>query len=151
MHEKQKQAPNSIEDTLSEFAQTNPCAPDQLIELLHFVQRRHGRIAEHMIASLANHLNLSRAEVFGVISFYDDFNKDRHAPSVRICGAEACQALGSKNLDTAIRQHVAADVEVQEVFCLGNCATGPSAQVGNTIISRATPEIIMAALEQAQS
>ena len=141
------QAP--IQRTVAEFAESNPVTADQLLPLLHHVQQANGYIDAEAVALIGQTLNLSRAEVFGVVSFYDDFHSEPQTAMVEICGAEACQALGCRSLLAEVAARLGQDV-IKEVFCLGNCAVGPSARIGNRIIGRATTDDIEAALGVAQ-
>jgi len=117
------------------------------LPLLHFVQQAHGHIADDALGPIAEALNLSRAEVFGVVSFYDDFHAGRRGAVVEICAAEACQALGCRALLADVRATLGASAHVSEVFCLGNCAAGPSARIADRVLGRATAARIAAALE----
>jgi formate dehydrogenase subunit gamma len=117
--------------------------PDALIEILHSIQARLGCIPATTLDAIARALNLSRAEVHGVVTFYHDF---RDAPAgrhvVKLCRAEACQAVGCEALAAYAEQALgtrfgttAADggVTLEAVYCLGNCALGPSAMVDGDI------------------
>jgi formate dehydrogenase subunit gamma len=117
-----------------------------LLPLLHALQDHLGWIADALVPDIAEALNISRAEVHGVITFYHDF---RRAPAgrhvVKICRAEACQARGGARVEaTAVdRRGVAlggtrADgaVTLEPVYCLGLCATGPNAMVDGVPLSR---------------
>lgn len=117
-----------------------------LLPILHAVQEEFGHVDPAAIPLIAEALNLSQAEVFGTLTFYDDF-RDRPPPRrvVKLCRAEACQSLGCENLvtDLARQRGIAPDahdrdtgVEVASVYCLGNCALGPSALVDGTLIGR---------------
>ena len=138
---------SSIEQTVTAFSETHSTSQDQLLPLLHAVAREHGYIPEEAVGVIADALNLSRADVFGVLSFYDDFRGEPSSQILEICGAEACQALGCRSLLDELPANLGPGVMVKEVFCLGNCAVGPSARVGNTILGRATPAQIRAALD----
>ncbi|MCX8500623.1 MAG: NAD(P)H-dependent oxidoreductase subunit E, partial [Alphaproteobacteria bacterium] len=86
--------------------------------------------------------NLSRAEVHGVISFYHDFRRDpppKH--SIKLCRAEACQAMGSEALAAEICQKTQdqTDCEVTAVYCFGLCAMAPSAMIDGKLVARLTP------------
>ena len=120
-----------------------------LLPILHDVVAEHGYIADDDIPVIADVLNLSRAEVLGVLSFYHDFRRTpptKHA--IRLCRAEACQSVGAEDLYRATRAAYAEDddVEVSEVFCLGNCALGPSGLVDGTLLGRLTPGRLESAL-----
>ena len=124
--------------------------PDALMPLLHAVQDRLGYIPVDAVPEIARALNLSRAEVHGVISFYHDF---RTAPAgrsiIRVCRAESCQAMGAVELAAHIQKRLgiefgqsSADGEytLEPVYCLGNCACSPAIVVGADIHGRVTPE-----------
>jgi len=116
--------------------------PGALLPMLHTLQRRFGYVHPEAVPLLADLLNLSQAEVHGVISFYRDLRTAPPAgPAVRVCRAEACQAVGADGL-WVHAQGVAAGlvggaaVELSDVFCLGNCALGPSVQAGGRLYGR---------------
>jgi len=117
-----------------------------LLPILHAVQEALGCVPPEAIPVLADELNLSRADVHGVVSFYHDF---RSAPAgrtvVRICRGEACQALGAERLVSHLQDargmslgETSPDgsLTVEQVFCLGNCALGPAAQVNGRLRGR---------------
>ncbi len=117
-----------------------------LLPALHRLQAQFGCVSPAMIAPVADVFNLSQAEVRGVVSFYHDF---REAPAgrrlLKLCRAEACQAVGGEELaDHLERRHglkpgdTSPDgaLSVENVYCLGNCALGPSALVDDQLIGR---------------
>ncbi len=134
--------------------------PELLVQILNAFIERFGYISEDAIRLLAEELNLSRAEVHGVVSYYHDF---RTAPPgkhvIKICQAEACQAMGSR----ALTQHAAAtlgielhssnaDTTLEPVYCLGNCACSPAMMVNGKTFGRVSKErfdAIVAALAEA--
>jgi formate dehydrogenase subunit gamma len=106
-----------------------------LLPILHDVQKTFGHVSEAAIREIAAGLNLTRAEVFGVVSFYHDFRKEPEArPIVKLCRSEACKARGVEDLvslaDTQNR------VKVETIYCLGLCSVGPAAMVGDTVHAR---------------
>jgi formate dehydrogenase subunit gamma len=117
-----------------------------LLPILHDVQAAFGAIDADAIVVIAEILNLSRAEVHGVVSFYRDFRTEPPARLVvRICRAEACQANGAEALVDHAVSHVGlgvgetatdGSIMLDEVFCLGNCALGPSILVGDRVVGR---------------
>lgn len=111
--------------------------PALLIEILHDVQEAVGFVPEAALPAIANSLNIARAEVHGVVSFYHDF---RSAPAegavVKLCQAEACQAMGANALAAGLRD--VPGLTVQPVYCLGNCALAPAAMIGNRLVGRVT-------------
>jgi formate dehydrogenase subunit gamma len=118
-----------------------------LMPVLHDVMDEFGHIAREDVVAIADVLNLSVADVHGVVSFYKDF---RTTPppthTVALCRAEACQSVGAEQLyaDTRARASELGDVEVHEVFCLGNCALGPSGTIDGRLHGRLSPERIEA-------
>ena len=120
--------------------------PDALLEILHGVQSESGHLSEGALRTIAHQLNISRAEIHGVVSFYHDFR--REAPGkqiIKICRAEACQAVGCDDLIFAAEDKFGvklgeknADVELKEVFCLGNCALGPAVMIDDELYGRVT-------------
>ncbi|EXG81542.1 NAD(P)H-dependent oxidoreductase subunit E [Cryptosporangium arvum] len=106
-----------------------------LLPVLHALQDELGYLPADATPILAHELNLSRAEVHGVITFYTDFRSEPGPTrTVRICRAEACQAVGAESLVEA------AGGRAEQVFCLGNCALGPSVEVDGRVLGRVTPE-----------
>ena len=123
-----------------------------LLPVLHEVNDGLGWVSDEDVAVVADVLNLSRAEVHGVLTFYSDFRRSP-APTHRValCRGEACQALGSEPLHSHAVAALAGrpDVELGEVFCLGNCALGPSALVDGRLRGRLTPDALVAAVDEA--
>lgn len=117
-----------------------------LLPVLHEVMAEFGHIAADDVPVIADVLNLSAAEVHGVVSFYTDFRTATPAAhTLTLCRAEACQAVGAQELYDDVRARAAAgslgaDVEVHEVFCLGNCALGPSGTVDGRLHGRLDAE-----------
>ncbi|WP_417479055.1 NAD(P)H-dependent oxidoreductase subunit E [Maricaulis maris] len=134
--------------------------PDALIEVLHWLQASAGHISDAAIATIADALNLSRAEVLGVVSFYHDFRRQpgaRH--TFKLCRAEACQAAGAEAVAAAIEDQLEAlsttdhppEFELKSVYCLGNCALGPAAMLDERPLGRLTAERALAALTRLDS
>jgi formate dehydrogenase subunit gamma len=130
-----------------------------LLPILHAVQEALGYVPPEAIPVLADELNLSRADVHGVVSFYHDF---RSAPAgrttVRICRGEACQAVGAERLVSHVRDACGVSLgetthdgslTVEQVFCLGNCALGPAAQVNGRLRGRLDEARLSALLDEA--
>ncbi len=121
-----------------------------LMPILHTVQAEFGCVDPAVVPVIADALNLSRAEVHGVISFYRDFRAEPAGRSrVRVCRAEACQSVGAEALAAQARARLGVGfsettpdsaITLDEVFCLGNCALGPSVQVGNRVHGRVSPD-----------
>lgn len=123
-----------------------------LLPILHAVQARLGYVPFDAVDIIARELNLSVAEVHGVVSFYRDFRSAPPAPThVRICRGEACQSVGAHSLVTHAAQLCETQlgstspdgqVSLDEVFCLGNCALGPSVQVDGQLYGRVTEPVL---------
>ena len=124
--------------------------PGPLLEILHEVQNRLGCVPAAAVPLIADALNLSRAEVHGVVSFYHHFRE--HAPGrfvVQLCRAEACQSMNARALEAHARKllgvgfgETTADgrVTLEAVYCLGNCACSPALMVNGELHGRVTPE-----------
>jgi formate dehydrogenase subunit gamma len=127
---------------------------------MHALQHAFGCVPAEAVPMVAAALNLSRAEVHGVVTFYHEFRRSppgRHV--LRLCRAEACQAVGADALAEDVRQSLGVDwhettadgaVTLEPVFCLGLCAIGPAALLDDTPIARLTGERLHAALEAAR-
>lgn len=116
-----------------------------LLVVLHGVTDQLGHIERGDVKAIADVLNLSIADVHGVVSFYRDLRTSpAPAHTLHLCRAEACQSLGADALyaGTAARFTDRDDIEVAEVFCFGNCALGPSGMLDGRLHGRLTPERI---------
>lgn len=136
--------------------------PGPLLEILHAVQAALGYIPAAAVPVVAEDLNVSRAEVHGVVTFYHYF---RHSPagahSISLCQAEACQSRGAAALANHARARLGIDFHattpdgrftLEPVYCLGNCACSPAAMIDGRLHGRVTPERFDALIaEQAQS
>lgn len=124
--------------------------PGALIEALHKLQETFGYVDEAAMPMLARLFNLSRAEVHGVTSFYHDFRRSKPGRyTIRVCQAEACQAMGSDALSQAVTEQLGCDFHdttedgmftLEKVYCLGNCACSPNIMVDKQVHARMTPE-----------
>lgn len=124
--------------------------PSELMEILHDAVHDLGHIPDAVIPVIANALNLSRAEVYGVVTFYHDFRREpagRHV--VKICRAEACQSMGTdhlcrhaeKKLNTKMGETSSdGKYTVEQVFCLGNCALSPTVMIDDKLYGKVDPE-----------
>jgi len=121
--------------------------PGPVLRALQAVQDHFGFVPDEAIQATASALNVSRADVYGVLTFYSDLRRTPPADvEVRVCLGEACQAVGARGLLESAEQSVSPDCDVQHVFCLGNCALGPSATVNGRILGRATGESVRDAI-----
>jgi formate dehydrogenase subunit gamma len=111
--------------------------PGALLPLLHAVQERFGCVPPQAEATIARALNLSRAEVHGVVSFYHDFSTESDPrPCIELCRAEACQARGVDAIVAAAEIAAGDRVRLKTVYCLGLCSAGPAARNGDTLHAR---------------
>jgi len=105
-----------------------------LLPILHEVQHEFGCVDAEAEAAIALALNLSRADVHGVVSFYHDFLPSPDPrPVVQICRAEACKARGVERLITDATVAAGERVKIATVYCLGLCSAGPAARIGDTM------------------
>ena len=117
-----------------------------LLPILHSVQAEYGFVPANVVPIIADHLNITRAEVHGVISFYHDF---RDAPAgkhvIKICRAEACQSVGANALSARALEKLGLEwggtttngaITIEAVYCLGLCACGPAAMVDGKVVGR---------------
>ncbi len=121
-----------------------------LLPVLHAIQDRLGFVPPECIGPVAHALNLSRAEVHGVITFYHDFRSappGRHV--LKLCRAEACQSMGSENLAAHVKKRHGLGfgdttpdgaLTLEAVYCLGNCALSPALMIDGQLRGRMTPE-----------
>ena len=120
--------------------------PGGLMPLLHEIQAGLGHIPKNSVAAIASGMGLSRAEVHGVISFYHDFHdQPRGETTIHLCRAEACQAMGSRQLEAHAKARLGIDFggttedgrfSLEPVYCLGNCACSPSIRIGDDVFAR---------------
>ncbi|MFL1454861.1 formate dehydrogenase subunit gamma [Marinobacter sp. GN3S48] len=137
------------DDRITQLIEQHQHLPGALLPLLHAVQQAFGYIPHTTVPAIADALALSRAEVHGVISFYHGFRSQPCGRNVlQVCCAEACQARGSRQLVDHTRQRLGVDfhqttadgeITLEPVYCLGNCATGPSIRIGDRILGRVDP------------
>ena len=121
-----------------------------LLPILHDVQAAFGCIDREAEAQIAEALNLSRAEVHGVVSFYRDFRAEPDPrPEVQLCRAEACQARGVEALVQAAERAAGERVRLETVYCLGLCSAGPAARVGDNVYARLDAAGLISLIEAA--
>jgi formate dehydrogenase subunit gamma len=124
--------------------------PGPLIEVLHAIQAALGYVPEGAVPVVAQGLNLSRAEVHGVVTFYHYFRRTppgKHV--VSLCRAEACQSMGADELAEHAKRSLGVDFHettedgkfsLEPIYCLGNCACSPAAMVDGRLYGRLTPQ-----------
>lgn len=122
-----------------------------LLPILHDVQAAFGCVSPEAERAIAAALNLSRAEVHGVVSFYHDFTAAPDPrPVVQLCRAEACQARGVESLVAAAEAAAGHRVRLATVYCLGLCSAGPSARVGDEVHARLDEAALVSLIEAAR-
>ena len=134
--------------------------PGALLPILHAVQETLQFVPKDAVPLIAKELNLSVAEVHGVVSFYHYFLQERPGRHVvHLCRAEACQALGSVALEAHVKETLGVDfhgttsdgaITLEPVYCLGNCALGPSMMIDQQLHGRITPERFDALMTQSR-
>jgi len=138
------------------FVESTSKQPGPVLISLQALQHRFGYVHDDAVELVALACNVSRAEVHGVLTFYHDLRRTP-APEhlIKICVAEACQAVGSRQLVSEVEVKfnneigkVQTNIEVQEVFCFGNCALGPTSEVDGKLVGRSTLEKIRACVER---
>jgi formate dehydrogenase subunit gamma len=124
--------------------------PGPLLEVLHAIQAALGYVPAGAVPIVAEVLNLSRAEVHGVVSFYHYFRHSRPgAHTVSVCQAESCQSMGAEALTAHARRRLGIDLHqtsadgrfsLEPIYCLGNCACSPAVMIDGRLYGRVTPE-----------
>lgn len=150
--------------TIASIAAALKDTPGALLPILHEVQDRFGYIPPASVPLIAKALNLSIAEVHGVVSFYHDFRSEPPGRNtIRLCRAESCQAMGAVALAEHVKQRLAIDFgqtsadgafTLEPVYCLGNCACSPAITVNGELYGRVTAERfdrVVAALSAAKA
>jgi formate dehydrogenase subunit gamma len=132
-------------------------APEMLVQILIAFVERYSYISEQAIRQIAAELNLSRAEVYGVVSFYHDFHTEPPGKRViKICQAESCQAMGSRELTSHAEKKLGVnlsqttddgEVTLEPVYCLGNCACSPAVMIDKQVYGRVDAEKLDSLLE----
>jgi len=144
--------PNGREaaDAVARIVAARRDMPGALLPILHDIQDSQGFISADAVPVIARALNLSRAEVHGVITFYHHFREQsagRHV--VQICRAEACQSVGAEALAAHASRTLGCDFHettadgqftLEPVYCLGQCACGPAMTIGDRLHARVDPQ-----------
>jgi formate dehydrogenase subunit gamma len=132
------------------LAEARAAEAGALLPILHAIQDRLGYVPDTAVPIVADVLNLSRAEVHGVVSFYHFFRtKPSGKQTLYVCRAEACQSMGSRALENYARKKLGVDFHettadgrfsLEPVYCLGNCACSPAVMVDETVYGRVTTQ-----------
>lgn len=141
--------PAAVDGILTELFARLGNRQDQLLPVLHGLQDSVGFIPPDRVPAIAQHFNLSRAEVHGVITFYHYFRSEPPPRCVvQICRAEACQSMGGdallahaeRTLGCGLHGHSAdGAIGLEPVYCLGLCASSPALTINDTVSARVTP------------
>jgi formate dehydrogenase subunit gamma len=143
-------SPPISDAALLELIEAHAAQSGALLPILHAIQDEIGYIPDAAVPIVAKALNLSRAEVHGVITFYHLFRT--HPPgrhTLYLCRAEACQSMGARELERHVREKLAVDFHettadgrfsLEPVYCLGNCACSPAVMIDDRVHGRVTAE-----------
>ena len=146
----EKFSADQIAERVSHIVDERTALEGPLLPILHAVQEELGHVPETALRTIADKLNLSRAEVHGVASFYHDFRENpagRH--TIKVCRAEACQAMNGERLAAELRAALKLDwndttadgsVTLEPVYCLGLCACAPALLVDGRPVGRLNHE-----------
>ena len=138
------------DERLVEICADQAALEGPLLPILHAVQAEFGCVDAEAERAIAKALNLSRAEVHGVVSFYHDFAAEPDPrPVVQLCRAEACQARGVESMVAAAEAAAGERVKLGTVYCLGLCSIGPNARVGDTLHARLDEATLVALVRSA--
>ncbi|MFL2555112.1 MAG: formate dehydrogenase subunit gamma [Candidatus Rariloculaceae bacterium] len=142
-----------------EIALAHAGQPGALLPLLHAIQSEIGYIPSSGVPIVAEILNLSRAEVHGVISFYHLFRTEPPGAHILyLCRAEACQSMGARELEAHAKDKLGVDfhqttadgrLSLEPIYCLGNCACSPAVMIDRTVHGRVSLERLDELLEDA--
>lgn len=125
-----------------------PAEERLILPCLQRIQNAFGYVSDDTLDPLAEFLNVTRAEVVGVLTYYHDLRRTPPpAVTVGVCVAEACQAVGARDLVGEIES---AAVEFTKVYCFGNCALGPAVMVNGRLLGRCDLTTVKAAVEDAR-
>jgi len=148
----------TTEATIRALAEANAGRPGALLPILHAIQGELGYVPESAVPIVANVLNLSRAEVHGVVTFYHFFRtRPPGQHTLYLCRAEACQSMGARDLERHVKEKLNVDFHettadgrfsLEPVYCLGNCACSPAVMIDEDVHGRVTPERLDALLGQ---
>jgi len=123
--------------------------PGPILLGLQTLQEHFGYVPAEATAIVAESFNVSRADVYGVLTYYSDLRTEPRPDIVlRVCMGEACQAVGARPLQEELAELAGDGIEVAHVFCMGNCALGPTVVINEGMIGRATSERVRYIVQQ---
>jgi formate dehydrogenase subunit gamma len=142
--------PPTESDTVRRIVADLKGRPGPLLEVLHAIQAALGYVPPSAVPLVAEELNVSRADVHGVVTFYHYFRRTPPgAHTVSLCRAEACQSMGADSLAEHAQQRLGVGFHettsdgkfsLEPIYCLGNCACSPAMMVDGRLYGRVTPE-----------
>lgn len=151
---------SAVADVIEEILDRLGGAEGALLPVLHAVQAAKGCVPADDVPRIAQRLNLSRAEVHGVISYYPHFRTEPAGKVVvQICHAEACQAVGGTEFAQQAAKALGCDfhqttrdgsLTLEPVYCLGQCACGPSVMINEDVYARMTVERLKSLVDRAK-
>lgn len=143
---------NTKQQTVLHAIEANKHLEGPLLPILHRIQNELGHIPSEHVIDIAEALNLSRAEVHGVITFYHSFKTKAHGKHViEVCRAESCQAKGGRAIEEAVKAKLGlgfdettedGQITLEPVYCLGNCGCSPAVKIDANIYGRVTKNSI---------
>lgn len=149
-----------VEHTFS-IASAMATMPGALLPILHKVQDTLGYVPKESVPVLADVLNLSRAEVHGVISFYHHFRTSPGGKrTLYVCRSEACQSVGGAAVEAHAKKALGVDwhgttadqeFSLEPIYCLGNCACAPAVMLDEQVVGKVTPVTLDELIENARS
>ncbi len=152
---------HQIADQTAQIVADHMALEGPLLPILHAVQAAFGHVPQAALPVIADGLNLTKAEVHGVMSFYHDFREHPAGQHViKLCRAEACQAMGADRLAEHVKQALGVDfhgttadgkVTLEPIFCLGLCACAPAALVDGKVIGRLDADRIDAVIQECRA
>lgn len=129
--------------TVGDIVARHMASEGPLLPILNDVQAAFGHVSEDAIRTIADLLNLTRAEVHGVVSFYHDYrDRPEPRPVIKLCRAEACQARGGDALAAWAAAKARERIAIEPVYCLGLCSVGPAAMIGDRVYGRLDTETL---------
>ena len=151
----------SNSDVIIAAISNNKDKPGALLPILHGIQDHLGYIPPDAVPLIASELNLSRAEVHGVVTFYHYFRQTPPGShTLHICQAESCQAMGSVELTEYAKKTLGVDfhqttadqsISLEPIYCLGNCACSPAVLIDDDVYGRVTPERLAQLLDEVRT
>ena len=140
----------SLQEIVDKVIESHHGKVGALLPVLHSIQDKFGYVPKLAVPMIAQAMNLSRAEIHGVMSFYHDFRSEPAGGNIiHLCRAEACQAMGARELEQHVMERLGigygettADglVTLEPVYCLGNCACTPTIRINDDIHARVTAQ-----------